>query len=241
MSPSAPIERIPTFIDGLDARMGGGIPKGHVVLIEGSAGSMKSTVAFNILYQNAVKHSRHGMYLTIEQPRKDIEDQMMALGMDKTTDKAVDQRLAIIDLGELRTFLAEAQENEQEVDWFRSVLNQISSYRKDHPLDLFVLDSLNGVLALQTKENPRLELFHFIKELKSYPMTSILISEIAPGTVSSASAQGFLADGIIHLEAKRTDDIIRLQLGVIKMRKTAHDKQYFPFLVKKNGFEVVTK
>jgi circadian clock protein KaiC len=241
MSPPAPIERIPSFVDGLDSRMGGGIPKGHVVLIEGSAGCMKSTLAYNILFQNALRHQRSGMYLTIEQPRRDIEEQMAALGLDKSVDKSVDQRLAVIDLGELRTFLSEAKESELDVDWFRSVLNQIQSYRRDHPLDLFVLDSLNGLLALHTKENPRLELFHFIKELKSYPMTSFLISEVSPGEGWSGGPQGFLADGIIHLEAKRTEDIIRLQLGVVKMRKTSHEKQYYPFLVRKGGFEVVTK
>ncbi|MDE1819526.1 MAG: AAA family ATPase [Euryarchaeota archaeon] len=240
MSPVA-IERIPTFVEGLDPRMGGGVPKGSVILIEGSAGCMKSSLSYNILFQNALHHSRNGLYLTIEQPRKDIEDQMAALGMDKAVDKALDSRLTVIDLGELRAFLSEAQESELDVDWFRSVLNQVNSFRRDHPLDLFVLDSLNGLLALCARENPRLEIFHFIKELKSYPMTSILISEVAPGTAWSGGPQGFLADGIIHLEAKRVEDILRLQLGVVKMRKTAHEKQYFPFLVRKGGFEIVGK
>lgn len=243
MSPTSPgMDRIPTYVEGLDARMGGGVPKGHIVLIEGSAGCMKSSLTYSILFQNARKNGLSGLYLTIEQPRKDIEDQMVELGMNKGVDPALSDKLTIIDLGELRSFLSEAKENELDVDWFRSVLNQIQSYRRDHPLDLFVLDSLNGLLALTTKENPRLELFHFMKELKSYPMTSFLISEVAPGDTWSGGPQGFLADGIIHLEARRIEDILRLQLGVVKMRKTAHEKQYFPFLVRKGGgFEVIGK
>ena len=240
MSPFT-VERIPTFVEGLDSRMGGGIPKGHVVLIEGSAGCMKSSISYNVLFQNALHHARNGLYLTIEQPRKDIEDQMIALGMDKSVDPALSQRLTTIDLGELRAFLSEAQESELDTDWFRSVLNQVQSFQRDHPLDLFVLDSLNGLLALHARENPRLELFHFIKELKGLPITTFLISEVPPGQSWSGGPQGFLADGIIHLEAKRIEDVIRLQLGVVKMRKTAHDKQYFPFMVRKGGFEVVGK
>ncbi len=238
---TAAVERVPTFVDGLDARMGGGIPQGSVVLLEGSAGCMKSSLAYSIIFQNALKQGRHALYLTIEQPRKDIEDQMAGLGMDKSVDKDLDGRLSVIDLGELRAFLSEAQEDELDTDWFKSVTNQVQSFRRDHPLDIFVLDSLNGLLALHARENPRLELFHFIKELKGFPMTTFLISEVAPGTSWSGGPQGFLADGIIHLEAKRIEDILRLQIGVVKMRKTPHDKQYFPFLVHKGGFEIVGK
>ena len=233
--------RLQTFVEGLDPRMGGGIPPGSVVLIEGGPGCMKSSLAYSILYNNALKHAKYGMYMTIEQPRKDIEDHMAGMGLDKRKDKQVDDHLVVVDLGELRTFLTQAGESELDADWFRSVLNQIASFRKEHPLELFVLDSLNGLFALHAKENPRLELFHFIKELKSYPMTSILISEVLPGHAWAEGTAGFLSDGIIHLEAKRVEDMVNLQLGVVKMRRTTHDHTFFPFIVRKGVFEVVTK
>ena len=44
--------RVKTYIQGLDEQMSGGVPKGHVVLISGMPGTMKSSVAFNILYNN---------------------------------------------------------------------------------------------------------------------------------------------------------------------------------------------
>ena len=42
--------RIRTFIHGFDEKMSGGIPQGHVVLLAGEPGTMKSTIAFNIIY-----------------------------------------------------------------------------------------------------------------------------------------------------------------------------------------------
>ena len=44
------IEKIKTYIEGLDQRLEGGIPPGHIVLVCGTSGSMKSSLTFNIGY-----------------------------------------------------------------------------------------------------------------------------------------------------------------------------------------------
>ena len=44
-------DRIRTFIHGFDDKLGGGIPEGHVVLLAGEPGTMKSTIAFNMIYE----------------------------------------------------------------------------------------------------------------------------------------------------------------------------------------------
>ena len=41
------IERIPTNILGLDESMEGGIPQGHIVIVAGASGAMKSSVTFS--------------------------------------------------------------------------------------------------------------------------------------------------------------------------------------------------
>ena len=41
------IKRVKTYIKGLDETMQGGIPAGHITLVSGSAGTMKSSIAFN--------------------------------------------------------------------------------------------------------------------------------------------------------------------------------------------------
>src|SRR5438093_9480588 len=47
--------RVPTFVEGLDESLEGGIPWGHLVLIEGAPGTMKSSLAFSILLHNAAR------------------------------------------------------------------------------------------------------------------------------------------------------------------------------------------
>lgn len=238
---SPTIKRISTGIAGLDERMQGGVPEGSVVLLEGSPGSMKSSVGYSILFHNALEHGKRGVYLTLEQPRGDLEEQMATLGMNRMATKEVAHRLSVVDLGELRKFLTDAGEDERKSDWYKSIISQLRTFIKETPQDIFVLDSLNVLYALHPERSARLELFHFIQELRGLHVTSFLISEVAPGQGWADGTAGFLADGIIRLEAKRTDDLITLQLGVVKMRKTAHDHSFFPFLVTKNGLEVVSR
>jgi KaiC/GvpD/RAD55 family RecA-like ATPase len=47
------MERIPTHIEGLDEKMQGGIPQGHICIVAGASGAMKSSLTFSMLY-NAV-------------------------------------------------------------------------------------------------------------------------------------------------------------------------------------------
>ncbi len=241
MSASSGVPRVPTFVTGLDNILNGGIPQGATVVIEGSAGTMKSTLTYAILYQNALRRGTHGLYMTLEQSRTDLEEQMSELGMARTGQVDLKDRLAIVDLGELRHFLAEAGESDLTTDWFKSVLRQLRSFKSEFPVGLFVLDSMNALLSLHNKENPRVDLFHFLRELKELGMTSLLISEIGDGsdTGLGRTTLDYLVDGIIRMEANRVQDIVNMQMGVVKMRKSSHKRSFHPLIVSRGRFEVV--
>src|SRR3989449_8997849 len=41
-------DKIPTYVVGLDDRLSGGIPRGHIVLVAGPPGSLKSAFVFRL-------------------------------------------------------------------------------------------------------------------------------------------------------------------------------------------------
>ena len=59
------IKRVKSYIDGLDKNLEGGIPEEHLVLVSGKSGTMKSSVCFNILYNEAL-NGNTGLYLNLE-------------------------------------------------------------------------------------------------------------------------------------------------------------------------------
>src|SRR2546428_3783079 len=58
---------VKTHIRGFDDDvLRGGIPQGHVVLLRGASGTMKSSLAYYVLYHNALERAP-GLYVTLEQ------------------------------------------------------------------------------------------------------------------------------------------------------------------------------
>jgi len=73
--------KIGSYIENFDVALGGGVPEGHIVLVYGSAGTMKSTVCFNVLFNEILK-GRKGAYITIEQNSLSLLKQMVGLCFD---------------------------------------------------------------------------------------------------------------------------------------------------------------
>jgi circadian clock protein KaiC len=239
--PNNPTEkdRIKTFVTGLDERLEGGVPKNSVVLVAGRAGSMKSSFCFSILYNQAVEEGRRGVYIPLEQNRQSLLEHMMGMDMD-VTDM---DNIIIVDLGKLRKVVQSADgKSTKRIDWMETLRTQLRSYKETFGCSLCVIDSLPALYTLSTFENIRSDLFHFFENLRDLSMTTFLVSEVTTSNQSSFGTydvEAFLSDGIIHLDMEREDRNVNLFMGVVKMRKTNHERGYFPLIFDKEGFELV--
>jgi KaiC/GvpD/RAD55 family RecA-like ATPase len=232
--------RIPTYVKGLDERLGGGIPRGHIALVSGPPGSLKSTFAFRILYKEAIEHGASGLYLSMEQSRGSLVAQMSSFGMDAGNTKNVH----VIDVRALRREIEEIRDQPR---WLLGLRRQLTRYKEEVGCDLLVLDSLDALYALTPMDNPRNEVFHFFEELREVGATAFLVSEMARDATSFAhyGVEEFLADTIVHLRLREIDigmsTSVRRYIGVVKMRGVDHDLDYFPLLVEEGDFEIVSE
>lgn len=101
LSRMSEIERIPTHIEGLDEKMQGGIPQGHISIVAGASGAMKSSLTFSMLYNAVLYGETSGIYVTLEQGKDSLRSHMANMGMN-VDDPRVRNRIAIIDLADLR-------------------------------------------------------------------------------------------------------------------------------------------
>ena len=232
-------QRIRTYVEGLDRHMEGGIPPGYTVLICGPSGSMKSTFAFNILFNASQENDLGGLYISMEQSRENLLQHMKSLGMDASKAK----NLNVVDMGKLRRELGKKKPE----DWIVSMYAQLKRYRKEFDCDAMVLDSLDAVYALTSLENPRNQLFHFFEDLRELGTTNLLVSEMPRNEVvfGKHGVEEFLSDGIIHLRFREINigrkPSVRRYIGIVKMRGTKHDLDYYPLLVEKGRFEIVVE
>src|SRR5256886_12791208 len=95
---------VKTHIRGFDEDvLRGGIPQGHVVLVRGASGTMKSSLAYYVLYHNALAGSP-GLYVTLEQTAAGLLEHVPELGLQATS---VSEALPILRLRRGRESLEE--------------------------------------------------------------------------------------------------------------------------------------
>src|SRR3990170_2029809 len=228
-------DRIRTFIQGFDDKLGGGIPTGHIVLLAGEPGTMKSTIGFNILYQNALKENLHGTYISLEQGRENLARHLTTMSL---CPKDVDDKVSIVDLGMIRRNL----DGMADKTWLEIFKMYASNLKRTLAYDILVVDSLPVLEVMAKFENPREELFQLFEWLRDLKATTILISELKPGSDDfGKNGEEFLCDGIIHTKMERVDDAnIQRRIRCVKMRATGHSPNYYT-LIFQNGVLQVTR
>jgi len=224
---------IKTYIKGFDERLGGGVPDGSVVLIVGEPGTMKSSLAFNILYYNAINDGVPGLYISLEQSRESLMDHMSGMNMDLSV---CEDKLNILDLGLIRKNLTMMADQ----SWMHVFKMYVENLQKSHDFKIIVLDSLPVLELLAEFKAPRADLFHFFEWLRDQELTTILITEMSQGNPAYAKYdEDFLADGIFHVKMEKVDDInIQRRLRCVKMRSANHSPNFFTLLFNDGVFEV---
>lgn len=228
-----PRELMKSYIAGFDEKLGGGIPEGSVVLIVGEPGTMKSSIAFNVLFNNAVKEGIPGVYISLEQSRESLMDHMSNLEMDISV---CEDLVSILDLGLIRknlTMLADQS-------WMHVFKMYVEQLQKTHDFRLMVLDSLPVLELLAEFKSPRADLFHFFEWLRDQDITTFLVSEMSQDSNAYAKYdEDFLADGILHVKMEKVDDInIQRRLRCVKLRSANHSMNFFTLLFHDGVFEV---
>lgn len=222
---TAQSDRIRTFIHGFDEKLSGGIPVGSVVLLAGEPGTMKSTIAFNLLYQNALREGRTGTYISLEQGRDSLTRH---LGSMSLSPRDVENKVSIVDLGMIRRNL----DGMAERTWIEIFKMYASNLKRTLNYDILVVDSLPVLEVMARFENPREDLFQLFEWLRDLKATTILICEMKPGSEDfGKNGEEFLSDGIIHLKMERVDDAnIQRRIRCVKLRGTNHSPNYYTLI-----------
>ena len=92
------LTRVKSRIDGFEDVLGGGVPAGSVVLLTGLPGTMKSSLAYAMLLNNAKENSAKCLYVSLEQTKPSLENQMEAMGFDMEAGR---RSVPILDVGSI--------------------------------------------------------------------------------------------------------------------------------------------
>ncbi|HKZ99095.1 MAG TPA: ATPase domain-containing protein [Thermoplasmata archaeon] len=207
-----------SYVEGLDKALGGGIPKGSVVLVAGTPGTMKTSLILWMMHENAKRHGTKGLYVSLEQDAASLRTGASRMGMRELHESQV----YLLDMGQLRKGLYRSETSK---DWITILMEIIKEAVSASGYEVLGIDSLEALYALADMKSPRREMFHFLGALKELGLTTFVIAETPFGATRLAQwGEDFLVDGILHLRQVEVGDTeIQLRLRTVKMRWMDHD------------------
>jgi KaiC/GvpD/RAD55 family RecA-like ATPase len=223
------VEKYKTYIKGFDDELGGGIPENHIILVSGTPGTMKSSVAYNILYNNIKEEDSVGVYVSLEQSRENLLFQIESLGLHDIEKL----ELTILDMAKIRKEVDMTKER----PWLDVLKKHLNYLKETLSFDLLVIDSLPVVEMISKVEDERAYLFYFFEWLRDLKVTTFIIAEISPDP-RQVHPEEFLADGIILLTLERVNEVdVHRRIRCVKMRGMNHNTGYFTLEFKDHAFQ----
>lgn len=232
-SSGSPGAKVPTGVSGLDEMLGGGFPKGHVVLITGLPGTGKTCLGLQFLLEGARREEK-GVFLSLE------EDAPQLLESGRQFGWPVDE---VVKSGMLKVVRLDPKETRQSLHRIQGELgHELASLGAQR----IVVDSVSLLNMLSDDEpSRRTTLFALAGACRASGATTVLTAEADPlhAEVSRDGLSEYVADGVIILGYRTAMDGHRvgLALRILKMRRTPHARTVQPYAIGANGLSVDAK
>lgn len=243
------MERVKTGIEGLDDALHGGIPKGNVILLSGSAGTGKTLIGLSFVYFGATKFNEPGIYFSTEQTPEELKAQAKSFGWDLAAlEKKKMLQLYYIDVTEekdmnylkkLDKFVKAIKAKRVVIDSLTTLAEFLAPAEIKKGAKLFEAIDAIAPVAFSEQMVAKSVVMKIIKHLKSTGCTCIVTSELpeAGEWLSRDTVSEFLADGVVTLRPfkyARND----VDLLVVKLRYGSHSKDLYKVSISEKGVEV---
>ena len=228
------LDRAPTGISGLDQITGGGLPRGRVTLIAGSAGAGKTLLGLQFLVAGARDYGEPGVLLTFEESAAKVADNVRSLGFD-LDELQRDGLLAVLSFQVEPTEIVAAGEFDFEPLFviLDDAITRVGARR-------VVLDTIEVLFgAFGADSIVRAELSRLARWLEERGVTAIVTGERGEGTITRHGIEEYVSDCVIVLDHRVREEISTRRLRVVKYRGSAHGTNEYPFFISARGFVVL--
>jgi circadian clock protein KaiC len=229
----AELAKCPTGIAGLDEITNGGIPRGRPTLICGAAGCGKTLFGIEFLVNGAM-HGEPGVFVAFEERPEELAQNVTSLGFD--LQKLQKQKKLFVEYIHIeRSEIDETGEYDLDGLFFRlaDAIDTVGAKR-------IVLDTLETLFSgFNNEAILRAELRRLFRWLKDRGMTAVITAERGDGALTRQGLEEYVSDCVILLDHRLSDQVATRRLRVVKYRGTPHGTNEYPFLIDKDGIDVL--
>jgi circadian clock protein KaiC len=214
-------ERLPSGLAGLDKLIGGGLERGTSTLIQGAAGTGKSTISALFCARAAERGERSALFIFDESPNTLFS---RLEGLNIPLKKHVDAglvRVQPVDPGELSP---------------GEFVHAIRRAVEQHDAKIVVIDSLNGYLnSMPDEKFLIIQLHEVLTYLGQHGVASMLVTAqhgLMGAQMTAPVDASYLADAVVLLRYFEAEGEVRQAISVVKMRGGEHERTIREFSMK---------
>jgi circadian clock protein KaiC len=229
------VQKTPTGTEGLDEVTRGGIPTGRNTLVCGGAGSGKTLFAMKYLLCGAIEYGEPGLCVSFEETAEELAQNMASLGYDLPVLEK--KKMLVIDHVQIARHEFEETGEYDLSGLFVRIEHGIRSIGAKR----LVLDTIEVLFTgLPNEAIVRSELRRLFRWLKEQAVTTVITAEIGGrGTLTRHGLEEYVADCVILLDHRVSEQVSTRRLRVVKYRGSAHGTNEYPFLLDESGLSVV--
>lgn len=232
-SPDRPDPRVPTYIEGLDLVLGGGLPPERSTLVAGGPGAGKTVMAMEFVARGAAQ-GEPGVFLSFEQGVEQLRRDFRTFAADVP---------GLVDDGRLllRHIEIEGQSFEETGAYTLDALKlRIGAALDQVGAKRLAMDTLDTLFAhLRETQTLRGEIRRLFDWLHERGVTAVVTAEQGEGTFTSHGVEAYVSDCVILLDHRVREGLSTRRARVLKYRGAAHDADEHPFLIDATGFWLI--
>jgi circadian clock protein KaiC len=240
-------EKIATGIQGLDELIGGGMPKGRVILVIGGPGTGKTILAAQFLYTGIREQSESGVLVSLDEGKEHFCSEMQQFGWDFRKAEE-DGKFAFIDATRMpRIAILKETLYKEETRSLRGkqlsidrLVEELQTKMQSIQAQRVVVDTLAALFyRFPDPVERRTAVVDLIDALSCLQVTTIITTELGHlGLERSALEEEYLVHGVIMMQTLFSEGTTTRTIQVEKMRGAKVIPSLVPYSIDRNGIEV---
>ncbi len=227
-------DRIPTGISGLDDILNGGLPQGHLYLVEGDPGTGKTTLALQFLLAG-IKEGENVIYVTLSESRKELEQVARSHGWSTESLQIYEMAPAEDDLGPEAQYTVFHPSEVELADTMTAILQQVDATQPKR----VVFDSLSELRMLARDPlKYRRQILSLKRHFAGRNCTVMLLDDRTAEGSHDLQLQS-IAHGVVMMQSLERDfGIKRRRVEVRKLRGSAFLEGFHDYTIDTGGLSI---